>query len=263
MSVVDAIDTRVNAHIEAFANCLYTALPGRVESYNAKTQTASIYPAVDVYEKDFSSTPYSIITDVPVCILGTPDSVISVPIKKGTSGLIVWSQRSIDNWQAQSGVGNVAPESFRKHDLTDAFFIPGAWPSKANPVKKITIGNPSEDVIVTNGLGGSNSSVVLKKNGEILIKNAGGTLTIPASGATTLQGTTFSATHTSHTLTGLVNLVGATAVTGPLTVSGNFGVNGAAAVSPPTLPADATNDATCYALANAIKDLLIDYGLAN
>ena len=62
--------------------------------------------------------------------------------------------------------------------------------------------------------------------------------------------------------TPLVTMSGNLEVTGTAKSTGAFGCNGATPQTKVTLPANATNDATSYALNNAIKQLLINNGQA-
>lgn len=168
----NAVDNRIREYISIFEEELYTAMPGVIESYDTSKQEASVTPALSMLEQDGSIVEFGILPNVPVILPTIVDGGMSLPLKRGDSVLIIWSQRSIDNWQALQSAGKVSPESFRKHHQTDAFCIPGTWPTSQNPVKKYSSsGNPSSDVIVFHKAGGLETSVALKQDGSIKAEN--------------------------------------------------------------------------------------------
>lgn len=115
------------------ALALHTAIPGVVVSFNPTTNLANVQPAVRMHLTDPSSgaasyIPLPVIENVPICL---PHSItgglyLTVPILAGDLGLIIFSQRAIDNVVQYGGLQNpLGTVEDRHHDLTDAMFIPG------------------------------------------------------------------------------------------------------------------------------------------
>ena len=107
-----------------------TAIPAFVVSYNAQKQTVDVQvPFVDYYEQAGTDEPqthaWPELPDVPVIFPRGGDWSISWPLKKGDNVLLVFSQRSIDDWYITNGQGSVSPQDLRAHDISDAFAIPG------------------------------------------------------------------------------------------------------------------------------------------
>lgn len=105
---------------------LHTAMPGIVESFDAATQLASVQPAVRRVFITRDSTNIEILTpsdlpiliNVPVIFPRGGGFSMTFPVKKGDECLLVFCERSIDNWHATGKVK--IPGARRFHDLSDA-----------------------------------------------------------------------------------------------------------------------------------------------
>ena len=106
---------------------LHCALPGIVESYDAETQTASVYPAFRIrVGRDIVQLP--LLRDVPVFIPGSERN--NWTVSAGDSCLLIFSDACIDGWFE---TGSVAlPSSGRQHDFSDAFAFVGFKPMRGN-----------------------------------------------------------------------------------------------------------------------------------
>lgn len=106
---------------------LWTALPGRVQSFDSTKQSADIEPLVhDTWEAEDGSNqtgPLPVIPSVPVCFPGSGGWRVTFPVAKGDTGLLIFCSRSIDRWLSEGG--SVDPRDERTHDLSDAVFVPG------------------------------------------------------------------------------------------------------------------------------------------
>lgn len=106
---------------------LWTALPGRVQSFDPSKQSADIEPLVhDTWEGEDGTNqtgPLPVIPSVPVCFPGSGGWRVTFPVAKGDTGLLVFCSRSIDRWLSEGG--SVDPQDDRTHDLSDAVFVPG------------------------------------------------------------------------------------------------------------------------------------------
>lgn len=104
-----------------------TMLPGKVVSYDAASQRASIQPQVkEAYlgEDDVrvvQAMPE--LQDVPVCHFGGASGRITVPVAKGDTGMIIFASSSIARWKLTGSHDD--PGDDRHHDISDAVFVPG------------------------------------------------------------------------------------------------------------------------------------------
>jgi len=104
-----------------------TCLPGVVKSYDSATQTCTVTPAMKRTTVGGEVSARADIEDVPVVFPRSGTSGMSFPISSGDSVLLVFSQRSLDDWVDNGGV--VELTDFRVHDITDAIAIPGLFPT--------------------------------------------------------------------------------------------------------------------------------------
>ena len=132
-----------------------TCLPGEVQSYNPLTGTVNVQPSIKrKYVKDAEVVLLPIINNVPLVFPRANDAAITFPVKKGDSVLLIFSQRSIENWKTTGGT--VEAGDPRHHDLSDAFAIPGVYPATA-PL----IGVDGENLVIRHGL---TSKITVKKD---------------------------------------------------------------------------------------------------
>jgi hypothetical protein len=141
-------------------DCHY-CLPGRIEKYDRATRKADVKPLLK--KKDNTAArALPIITNVPVTMptANNNTAFIDFPIKRGDTGTIIFSERSLDLWLVQGG--DVDPKDPRKNDLSDGIFIPGL-----NPFN-ISMSIPTDDSIrIMNGT----SIVDIMPTGKFKIKN--------------------------------------------------------------------------------------------
>lgn len=118
---------------------LWTAVPIIFESYDPKTGTASVQPAIKsiVRKSDGTSEAVNLplIQDAPVHFPGGGGATMTFPIKKGDEGMAIISSRSLDGWH-QSGEVQKQTDA-RMHDLSDAMIIPGMR-SKPRALKNVS-----------------------------------------------------------------------------------------------------------------------------
>ncbi len=113
--------------VDARTAGLRVMLPGRVESYDAATQTAYVKPLLKEQaegengEAIIESLP--VIPKVPVVFPGSAPFGLWFPLTVGTTVMLHFADRSIDQWLAR-GV-EVDPIDQRRHALPDAVAVPG------------------------------------------------------------------------------------------------------------------------------------------
>lgn len=110
---------------------LHTALPGRIESYDAAKQEADVKPLIkrliSAADGDEILEEIPVIPNVPIAFPRAGGYFVTFPLAKGDHVLLIFAERSIDNYQAGVGIDS-DPDDFRMHSLTDAVAIPGWYP---------------------------------------------------------------------------------------------------------------------------------------
>ena len=109
---------------------------GRIESFNASSQTANIsIMAKKIITDNFQSTQKIIdmplLADVPVVVGSGADGGITVPIKQGDYVLLCFCDRDISNWQINGAI--TEPSNDNMNNLSDAIAIPFLY-SESNPI---------------------------------------------------------------------------------------------------------------------------------
>ncbi len=119
----DVIRIRINKALQD----MHVALPGRVENYDATTQKASIQPVIKGLFEDEEGVRQverlPVIPNVPVQWPQGGGYFISFPLAIGDTGLLLFSEASLDVWLNEGG--EVDPLDDRRNHLSDAIFIPG------------------------------------------------------------------------------------------------------------------------------------------
>ena len=109
-----AVDDRLSS--------LHTALPGKIVSYDAATQTANVEPQV---REGGETLP--VIQKVRVGWPRGGDGYLVFPIEAGDYGLLVFCERDITSWVTAGEAENAGDVA--KHSLQGAVFYPGIFPS--------------------------------------------------------------------------------------------------------------------------------------
>jgi len=121
--IKNAIDSRLmEVHI---------SLPASVETFDRVKGSCTVRPLIKRQLIDGSDFELPVIVDVPVCWQTSGDFQVTFPLTKGDTGMLIFSERSLDTWKVSGGCQN--PKDFRKHDLTDAQFSPGLRPFSDPP----------------------------------------------------------------------------------------------------------------------------------
>ena len=133
----EALEAIIHRMIGAACFCL----PGAIEEFDAGTQIAKVCPAVKAKairdceqgcEVEYVKMPCLWNVPVVVPFAQADGLLLTLPLKKGDEGLILFADRMIDNFVEKGGcqppeccgADNKTTEP-RAHSLTDAIFIPG------------------------------------------------------------------------------------------------------------------------------------------
>ena len=148
---------------------LRCCIPGVIQQYDPKTNTASIQPAIreEIVNEDntvqYMNLP--ILVNVPIIFPSCSIGSIKMLLKQGDECLVLFSDLSIDNFWKYANVQN--PIEVRRHDLSDGIAIPCVL---SQPNTKQFNGTGME---ITSG----NSMISITKD-EITFKNSYGNVTL-------------------------------------------------------------------------------------
>jgi hypothetical protein len=160
-TLTETIRTLIDAQLVDLNSCM----PGVVVAYNSATQTADIQPAIKREYWDGIIQDRPIIPGVPVAFPRGGTAHMHWPLQAGDSVILIFSQRSLDNWKTTGG--KVDPQDVRKFHLSDALAIPGV----AAPPQAFVPENPNALEIVNDDM-----RVVFHDTGKVELKNSTGEL---------------------------------------------------------------------------------------
>jgi len=161
----------LNNHTENFLReNVWISQPCRViRVVSLETLTVDVQPLVNEKYSNGTFVEHDTILDVPVVMLGSSTSMISLPLSKGDTVLCVFSQRELTAFKAGTG-SPVNPTTFRLTDKTDAIAIPGLYTNRTslNLASKRTLDHDPLDVVVAHNIGtGAENEIRLKTDGTI------------------------------------------------------------------------------------------------
>lgn len=117
----------VSIALHGWQSKIQTALPGIIQSFDAKSMTCTVQPAINGQVRDESGAltgvELPLLVDCPVQFPAGGGCTLTFPVKAGDECLVVFSSRCIDAWWQSGGV-QVQPE-LRMHDLSDGFVLLG------------------------------------------------------------------------------------------------------------------------------------------
>lgn len=153
---------------------LRVAMPGIIQSFDPVSQTVTVLVAVtekiicdapafiEEHKSNVGSEAIPVLLDVPVVLPRAGGFAITMPIEEGDECLIVFADTCIDSWFSFGPNDDGTPRdqlSLRRHDLSDAFAIIGAWNQKR------VLENYSEDSVQIRSDDGE--TCIEMKDGEV------------------------------------------------------------------------------------------------
>lgn len=153
------LDEIIRRAIDGTLYDLHTWLPATITDVD-DDGFVDIQPNLKRVYNDGKVVSLPIIQRVMVCQPRGADYYLKLPVAVGDTGIALFCERSIDAWSVSGGI--IDPLDGRRHDLSDAIFIPGIFP-ESQPVP-----NASNDDLVMNNSG---ATVTLKKAGKFLFSS--------------------------------------------------------------------------------------------
>lgn len=151
---------------------MHTCIPAIVESYDRSKQTCSVQPALKRKYTDGRIVDLPIINNVPVTFPRSGNAFLHFDLSKGDVVTLIFSERSLDIWKSKGGL--VSPNDPRKFNLSDAYAIPGGYPS----ISGFSPNGGSNSIEISIG----SNTISIDPSGEINLKNGGGNINISPSG---------------------------------------------------------------------------------
>lgn len=168
--VPEAIRRAVDFHLLN----LHTAMPARIEEYDADERKAKVQPLVMKAYADGVVKSMPPVFDVPVLFPRSAAASFALKVAKGDTCLLVCCERSIERWAREGG--EQEPGKPRRHSLSDAVAIPGLWPfNEAGPE-----GEGDFDFLLKAGLAevSAQDGVLTMKSGDISVVLDSGEITV-------------------------------------------------------------------------------------
>lgn len=173
------LDRTIDNAIKRALYDTHTCIPGIIADVDHVTKKVSVRVSIKrkyVSEKEPVELP--ILTDVPLCMFQTGETIISLPVNAGDDCLILFSERSIDIWKSivESEIDRriVDPKDPRKHSLSDAFCLPVSRPFGS--------GLPSDPDKIKVSYGPDNV-LTIAQDGELkYVNSAGATVEVTSAG---------------------------------------------------------------------------------
>lgn len=131
-------DQQLREMIERAMSQLNTAMPGVIKSFNTANQTATVQPGIKLKwangDGTFTYYEMPLIVNVPLVFPCAGGFAVTLPVAVDDPCLLIFSQRSIDNWLQLGGVQppEQNTQGARHHSLTDAMAIVGIAPYNAS-----------------------------------------------------------------------------------------------------------------------------------
>lgn len=119
----------LRAALDGFQARIWTAMPASLVSFDPATVSCKAQPTIKGQVLDPAGTwtdvTMPLCVDCPVIFPAGGGFALTFPLAAGDEGLLVFASRCINAWWSLGGVQT--QEEFRMHDLSDGFFIPGAF----------------------------------------------------------------------------------------------------------------------------------------
>lgn len=164
-------DDHVTSMIDQKLAAGFTALPARITGVNnLETLSVNVQPIVNDLYTDGTADEFPDILNVPLIMPGSRKALVSFPVEIGDTVLLVFAQRSMDNFKLGAG-RPTTPNDSRKNDLQDAIAIPGLFPFGTSSNRASTRKYPHnpKDVVVVANIGGNECEVRLATSGDITL----------------------------------------------------------------------------------------------
>lgn len=168
----DLVDV-LEAREEALLLDLDVAIPARVQSYDAATQTAYVVPLLrrpsPRADGEYDAAADPVCPSVPVLWPRVGAWSLTMALAPGDTGLLVCCDGDVGTWRAGSG-DVVDPVNLQRHHLSHGVFLPGLA-TRARALTRAATGTAA----VVLGHDTSGSRVTFRADGSVEVTTATGT----------------------------------------------------------------------------------------
>lgn len=109
---------------------IHVALPGVLKDYDTGTKSATIRLEIRREHAIQGMIEFADLPNVRVALPSGGGYGLSLPLSSGDPGLVVFSERSLDEWSVRGGAVDPSAEN---HGLNGAVFYPGISPNDSAP----------------------------------------------------------------------------------------------------------------------------------
>ncbi len=177
-------ETKLEDVLDVFGRNLKISLNcvkvGSIEGIDYATMTASVQLLFQKKMRDGTYQTVKVLQDCPVFTLQGGGYSLQLPVAKGDTALVLFSDRNLDNWYTTGGMA--PPADGRLHDLSDAIALVGLN-ALARP---LTPQPAATGAVLTDAAGTTQLGLVA---GKLTAQNASGTLLTALNDLTTALNT--------------------------------------------------------------------------
>lgn len=172
--IPDLLSEYLKTEFEYSMGEMWFACPGIITSVSGDLSDlrVNVKPAVNELYADGTSEEHLDILSVPVIMPGSATTLISFPVNAGDTVLLVFSQRSTDNFKIGNGQPTV-PNDARKFQAEDAIAIPGLFTfskSANRPSIRKYPHNPKTDLTIAHNIAsGTEVMIQFKPTGDMIV----------------------------------------------------------------------------------------------
>ena len=156
----------LKAGVESRIGEVHVAIPARIEKYDHATCKAEVLPLVRRILPNGDTLAWTIIPNVPVVWPRTSEFIFHAPLIRGDGVLLIFSERSIDDFLSAESGQEVTPTDPCMHSIRDAIAIPGLFPFTCD--SKVDADDEVQIIY-------KDAKVRIKSNGDVSIDTAGTT----------------------------------------------------------------------------------------
>jgi len=177
----DQLDV-IRAWIEQYLSELHTSFPGRIESYDAATQTANVQPLIrhPVLQPDgsYAYEDLPVLPSIPVMFPRSEGWFVACRLGPGDTVLVVCCETAIGHWRDGDGAAQY-PGDLRRHHIAHAVAIPGLFvhrkalahapqePPPDNATPEQVMADASAPAVVLGSDDPNGTRVTIRKNGAV------------------------------------------------------------------------------------------------
>lgn len=164
---------------------LRVCVPGQIETYDHKTQRASVLPLMKDTLADGRALAYPVIDAVPVIWPRGTTCSLTMPLERGDGVLLLFADRALERWLSGDMGKQIEAGDPRAHDLSDCIAIPGLYPFTVDSLS----GEPGTavELIYQPPTAEQAMKLAFAQDGTVSVTNTEATITMAPDGTITIN----------------------------------------------------------------------------